>query len=120
MTITNKINEMVQTGVFAKGTIFSRDQFTRLGKKLTANLFTARRTDRERQRATQALVRVQGDITRVLATQGYYLKSRDYGNEFYVVSKMKKVNKEVPRYMHVARTGMYRALLLSEGLSDRK
>lgn len=120
MTITNKINEMVQTGVFAKGTVFSRCQFTRLGKKLTSNLFTARKTDRERQRANLALVRVQGDINRVLAAQGYYLKSRDYGNEFYVVSKRKKVNKEVVRYSHIARNGMHRATLLMEGLSNRK
>lgn len=120
MTITDKINQMVQTGVFAKGTVFSRSQFTRLGKKLTYNLFTARKTDRERQRANLALVRIQGNINRVLAVQGYYLKSRDYGNEFYIVSRKKKVSKEVKRYMHVARTGMYRALLLSEGLSNRR
>lgn len=120
MTIANKINEMVQTGVFAKGTVFSRNQFTRLSKKLSTNLFTARKTDRDRQRANLALVRVQGDINRVLATQGYYLKSRDYGNEFYVVSKKKKVKKEVTRYTHVAKTGIHRAVLLMEGLSNRK
>lgn len=120
MTITDKINQMVQTGVFAKGTVFSRSQFTRLGQKLTYNLFTARKTDRERQRANLALVRIQGAINRVLAAQGYYLKSRDYGNEFYVVSKRKEVNKEVVRYWHVADSSVRRATLLMEGLSSRK
>lgn len=120
MTIKDQINQMVQTGVFAKGTVFTRDQFTALGKKLNKNLFCARKTDRERQRANLALVNIQSSINKQLAHQGYYLKSRDYGHEFYVVTKKRKVAKEVNRYVRTSiRTGQ-RSILLLQGLSDRK
>lgn len=118
-TRRQKTKELITARTFKCGAYFTRAQFTRIAKQINPNVFTLRNNDANKMRSNLELVKTQQLINEELAPSGFYLKSAEYQQFFYVVGG-KKVEKELDRYGNQAANNVERYFTLSRGKVDNE
>lgn len=118
-TRRQKTKELITARTFKCGASFTRAQFTRIAKQINPNVFTLRNNDANKMRSNLELVKTQQLINEELAPSGFYLKSAEYQQFFYVVGG-KKVKKELDRYCNQAANNVERYFTLSRGIQFKK
>lgn len=117
MSIT-RAKTLINNGYFAPGKSYNKKQFTKLALQVIPNLHTSRRSMIERERSDLDLVKAQGYVNRTLHNMGMHLKSRNYRQEFYVVSEPGEIAKEINRCVKEASTKYYIATQLRASLTE--